>query len=72
MITRAQAEALLQLAEALEACGTLDVQIHVPGRSESVLSIAHELHNLDLCDGNLSPAQIRLAVNSLVPKHTGS
>lgn len=72
MITRAQAEALLTLAEALEACGEVDVHIAVPGRNETVLTIVDDEHNLDLCGGYLSPTQLRLAVNALVPKHTGS
>lgn len=72
MIARAQAEALLTLAESLEACGNLDLHIQVPGRSETVLCVSSDEHNLDLCAGYLSPTQLRLAVNALVPKHTGS
>lgn len=67
MITRAQAEALLTLAESLEACerqalsfrgGEDGEWIFGPGLTEHV--------------GQLNSVNLRLAVNNLVPKHTGS
>lgn len=67
MITRAQAEALLTLAESLEACEQQDLSfsggedgewIFGPGLAEHV--------------GQLTAVSVRLAVNALVPKHTGS
>lgn len=73
VITRAQAEALLQLAEALEACGELGVQLSVPGRSEICLWLGESMESLDLSQhSEVSPTQLRLTVNALVPKHTGS
>lgn len=60
MITRAQAEALLTLAESLEACERQEIKfmIAVAGKSESVLD-AGFYH---------TAIQLRLAVNALIPK----
>lgn len=64
MITRAQAEALLTLAESLEACerqgvkinpGNMCTWVDCPGRS-----IPIEYH--------FTGMQLRLAVNALIPK----
>ena len=68
MITRAQAEALLTLAESLEACQKLDVHLTVPGRGEMVLCYGPCEENLDLSGDELSPVYLRLAVNALIPK----
>lgn len=68
MITRAQAEALLTLAESLEACERLRIELCVPGRDEMVLLLADEAENLDLERGGLTSMSVRLAVNALIPK----
>lgn len=68
MITRAQAEALLTLAESLEACERLSIELCVPGRDEMVLLLSDEPENLDLERGGLTSMSIRLAVNALIPK----
>lgn len=69
MITRAQAEALLTLAESLEACERLNVSIKT--RNQTL--------DLQCADGfraqvlyGLSSREIRNAVADLMPKHTGS
>lgn len=69
MITRAQAEALLTLAESLEVCERLNISFKT--RNESI--------DLQCADGfdphviyGLTSMDVRLAVNALVPKHTGS
>jgi hypothetical protein len=54
MITRAQAEALLTLAESLEACERLGVQIHVPGRNELTLVLTDRPANLEIEHGHLT------------------
>ncbi|MNR21402.1 hypothetical protein D3C85_1383010 [compost metagenome] len=66
MITRAQAEALLTLAESLEACERLGAALYL---SDSMTSIG-VLHGGDLewIEGDLTGAGIRLVVNSLMPK----
>lgn len=75
MITRAQAEALLTLAEALERCGEQGMLIQVPGRCNVVLrgmtSLPVSLNlNYDAC--TLSAVDLRLLVSELTPKHIGS
>jgi hypothetical protein len=67
MITRAQAEALLTLAESLEACQKLDVHLTVPGRGEMSLCYGPCEENLDLSGDELSPFYLRLAVKALTP-----
>lgn len=64
MITRAQAEALLTLAESLEACERqgLEVSIHPDG--SSILWGDNGFHGID----DLTGMSIRLAVNALIPK----
>lgn len=72
MITRAQAEALLTLAESLEACTRLDIHLRADplGRLEQVLLQygAQRLITTDWLDG----PSLRTAVADLMPKHTGS
>ena len=68
MITRTQAEALLTLAESLEACERQGIELCVPGRDEMVLLLADEAENLDLERGGLTSMSVRLAVNALIPK----
>jgi hypothetical protein len=68
MITRAQAEALLTLAESLEACERFGIELCVPGRDEMVLIVGDCPENLDLHNGGLTSVSIRLAVNALIPK----
>lgn len=50
MITRAQAEALLTLAESLEACERLGVDIQVPGRDHVIVLVALLGDCLDLSE----------------------
>lgn len=67
MITRAQAEALLTLAESLEACERLgvtlgsdsfrDIRIYFNGRSV-----------LNTASNDVRPSRIRQAVEALLPK----
>lgn len=70
MITRAQAEALLTLAEALEACERLGWHIGASMRQGCGIV---ELTRLDSClDTELTALDIRLQVSELVPKSIGS
>jgi len=75
MITRAQAEALLTLAESLEACERVGVEIAVPGRGHVRLQ-SHPLfcEALDLRQGDdvLNGPDLRTLVADLMPKPTGS
>jgi len=67
MITRAQAEALLTLAESLEACERLGV------------TVEQDYEDASICYGGktcisitaVTSISIRLAVNSLAPKRSG-
>ncbi len=69
MITRAQAEALLTLAESLEACERLDVHVAVPGRGEVLLIWGPYAENFDLnVSDALSPVELRLLIDRLMPK----
>lgn len=68
MITRAQAEALLTLAESLEACERVGVTLK--GVSTGGTLVQGMLDD-QLLSG-LSGSDVRHAVNALVPKHTGS
>lgn len=67
MITRAQAEALLTLAESLEACErvgvTVNSELRFPG---FLLSRYPDTSRL------FSAAGVRSVVADLMPKHTGS
>lgn len=67
MITRAQAEALLTLAESLEACAALDISLCAPGRDEMILLFGESSEEVELKEWTLTGTSIRLAVNSLVP-----
>jgi hypothetical protein len=66
MITRAQAEALLTLAEALEACERRGVTL------EAVSGINLEVPGLDRPLWGGRARDLRERINSLIPKHTGS
>lgn len=71
MITRAQAEALLTLAESLEACERQGVTFLSSGNFH--LDFRHE--GFDVTQGlagEVTSVGLRFAVNALVPKHTGS
>ena len=63
MITRAQAEALLTLAESLEACERLGMAFNIDEAGLYVLGTG-------LCEnlGQPSGMSVRLAVNGLIPK----
>ena len=60
MITRAQAEALLTLAESLEACERQEIKfmVSVAGKEDSLLDAGFYRTAL----------QLRMAVNELIPK----
>lgn len=68
MITRAQAEALLTLAESLEACERVGLTLKGISTGDTLLQGLKD----DQLLTDLSAMSIRLAVNNLVPKHTGS
>jgi hypothetical protein len=70
MITRAQAEALLTLAEALEACERQELGLAADQFGNIWLRATDPFNDVTLpaVDG----MSVRLAVNALVPKHTGS
>lgn len=75
MITRSQAEALLTLAEALEACGNQGMLLRVPGRCNVELhgmAMVSECLNLNYDTCALSPVELRLLVSELAPKSIGS
>lgn len=65
MITRAQAEALLPLAESLEACERLGVEVYYDEGQEIYVN-EHPLIILRADD--LTGAKIRTALASLMPK----
>lgn len=67
MITRAQAEALLTLAESLEACEREGVEVTCKLRFPGFL-----LSHFPDTERLFSGAGVREVVNALVPKHTGS
>ncbi len=71
MITRAQAEALLTLAESLEACEKLNLEITPNYDGDQIIQFSDTGEQISNLYG-LSSINIRLAVNDLVPKHTGS
>lgn len=66
MITRAQAEALLTLAESLEACAALDIHLRADpdGAMEQVL-VQYGASRL-ICTDWLDGMTVRLAVDALV------
>lgn len=66
MITRAQAEALLTLAESLEACERLGARLYLSDSFTSVGVVYGE--ELEWIEGELTGMGIRLAVNALIPK----
>jgi hypothetical protein len=66
MITRAQAEALLTLAESLEACERLGVEVQES--TDGMCIIANgECHDSDLYS-RLNGMSVRLLLNKLIPK----
>lgn len=62
MITRAQAEALLTLAESLEACERLGVKVS-PDENFIMLDTGDRFEYV----GSMSSIEVRLAVNALIP-----
>jgi hypothetical protein len=70
MITRAQAEALLTLAESLEACERLDMHLATDQYAQIWTRLKEPSNDFQLMA--LDSMSVRLAVNDLVPKHTGS
>ena len=71
MITRAQAEALLTLAESLEACERLNLEFNAD--YEGMLHLCHaDTGNHLWLVGALGAGNIRTSVADLMPKHTGS
>ncbi|MNE24901.1 hypothetical protein D3C80_1182100 [compost metagenome] len=65
MITRAQAEALLTLAESLEACEREDLKLMLSPRG---FELSHNFHLTNVAVYELTGLSIRLAVNALIPK----
>lgn len=63
MITRAQAEALLTLAESLEACERLGMSVE-QDYEDAYIQIAGTPHGIT----SVTSMSIRLAVNALIPK----
>lgn len=67
MIRRAQAEALLKLAEALEECERQGVTVGANAdRDQCVFVNGRKVYDTRYSD--LTPMRVRLAVNALVPK----
>lgn len=66
MITRAQAEALLTLAESLEACTELGIQIQED--DEGVCVLIGDRPWFSEAGEVINGITIRLAVNALIPK----
>lgn len=67
MITRAQAEALLTLAESLEACERLALAIvHTSGG----IDLFYGSKYTTLCHLELNSKAVRLALSHLIPKQT--
>lgn len=66
MITRAQAEALLTLAESLEACERLGIDLHLPQTAcdSASIDIGDQVEFVD----DFKSVTVRLAVNALIPK----
>lgn len=68
MITRAQAEALLTLAESLEACERLGISIEGADYGSDVALRFKEGAFLMAPDSHLTAIDVRLIVNALIPK----
>jgi hypothetical protein len=68
MITRAQAEALLTLAESLEACERLGLSIEGADYGSDIALRFKEGAFLMAPDTHLTAVDIRLIVDALVPK----
>lgn len=69
MITRAQAEALLTLAESLEACERQQIKIvHTHGG----IDLFYGGKYTTLCHFELNSMAVRIAVNALIPKQEQS
>ena len=66
MITRAQAEALLTLAESLEACERLG--FHIGASMAQGCGIAELTQDTNYLDTELTAVDIRMIVNALIPK----
>jgi hypothetical protein len=69
MITRAQAEALLTLAESLETCERLNVRLRL--RNQTIDLQCASGFRAHVVTG-LTSRDIRTAVADMIPKHTGS
>lgn len=67
MITRAQAEALLTLAESLEACERLGIEVGECSDGKLAIDINGDYWFPDEYE-SLNSMSIRLAVNALIPK----
>lgn len=71
MITRAQAEALLTLAESLEACMKVGVTMVVHGRNEIEIEYSPiDSFSVDLTQyaDAVSPIHLRFMLSQLIPK----
>jgi len=66
MITRAQAQALLTLAESLEACERLG--FHIGASMAQGCGIAELTQDTSYLDTELTALDIRLLVSDLMPK----
>lgn len=64
MITRAQAEALLTLAESLEACERLNIGL---SHHSAGMTLGPD-DNIECILPDSTSIQLRLAVNALIPK----
>jgi len=64
MITRAQAEALLTLAESLEACERLGIELPIDEEGMAIFFHGSDWVNLY----KLTGMEIRMAVSSISPK----
>lgn len=71
MITRAQAEALLTLAESLEACERLGLGLNTCWDGSEWIGVDKGV-TATIPVESFTSLNIRLAVNDLIPKHTGS
>ena len=76
MITRAQAEALLTLAESLEACERQGVSLQVAGFGGTGQLLVRLTGGGFECPldryGDIRAIQLRYVVAAEIPKHTGS
>lgn len=71
MITRAQAEALLTLAESLEACERVGVEL-AADETQGCGQLAITTDGSPCYGAEISGRVIRRYVADLIPKHTGS